>query len=78
MSDDGEGEPDSESGDDTAGRQPQISGRAQTKEGLVEVTVTGSDGETSDDLEDTFDHAVDHLAEKADADSSDPEGGAFQ
>lgn len=43
-------------------KRPRIYGLANTTYGQIEVTVVGSEGETSADLEDRFDERVDKLA----------------
>lgn len=52
-------------GDNDADKRPRIYGKAETPDKEVEVTVQGSEGETTADLEETFEDAVDRMAAEA-------------
>ena len=52
-----------ENHDNDADKRPRVYGRSSTPDGEVEVTVEGAEGETSDDLEDQFQDAVDTMVD---------------
>jgi len=49
-----------------ADKRPRLFGRVEVPGGEIELTVQGSEGESTDDLEGTFDEKLDKLCEKAD------------
>jgi hypothetical protein len=53
---------DEDVGDNDSDKCPRMYGHVQSPEGLIEVTVQGSETETTAEIEGRFHDAVDHLA----------------
>lgn len=60
-------------GDNDADKRPRMYGKVVTEEGSVELTVKGSEGETSDDLSKPFDTNLQKLVNASDELSDDEE-----
>jgi hypothetical protein len=53
-------------GADEAGGQPELSVHAETRDGAVDVSVTGSADERAADLREPFNHALDRALDACD------------